>query len=48
MPPEKLSMRIFFNFQKEFWIISCARRSRQFFSGFLDFKTGGFCSRIEC
>jgi len=27
------------------YFLAC--RSRQFFSGFLDFKTGGFCSRIS-
>jgi len=31
MPPEKLSMRILFNFQKEIWLISSPAAQENFF-----------------
>ena len=41
MPPEKLSMRIFFNFQKEIWIISSPAAQDNFFQVFSISKPGG-------
>jgi hypothetical protein len=44
MPPEKLSMRILFNFQKEIWLISSPAAQDNFFQVFSISKPGGFAA----
>ena len=44
MPPEKLSMRILFNFQKEIWLTSSPAAQDNFFQVFSISKPGGFAA----